>query len=145
MSPRRLAIVRSALGLQEEEERESSDVEEELGRSSERMALDWVSAVGSTGSLISSDTSADVRGVSMVDEEFMEKELIGGGVVMMSRKRRWRIIEHTLATSIDCCDEVEAKNLLTRKEEGEVVAVSKEMAVFQIVATYTNTTLLSNL
>eukprot|EP00984_Skeletonema_dohrnii_P017762 scaffold8159_cov64-Skeletonema_dohrnii-CCMP3373.AAC.1 len=116
MSPRRLAIVRSALGLQEEEERESSDVEE-LGRSSERMALDWVSAVGSTGSLISSDTSADVRGVSMVDEEFMEKELIGG-VVTMSRKRRWRIIEHTpLIAVVDCCDEVEAKNLLTRKEE----------------------------
>eukprot|EP00985_Skeletonema_marinoi_P018471 scaffold10313_cov73-Skeletonema_marinoi.AAC.1 len=77
------------------------------------MALDWVSAVGSTGSLISSEMSADVRGVSMVeDEEFMEKELI-----------------------------VEAKNLLTRKEEGEVVAVSKEMAVFNTVATYTNTTL----
>mmetsp|Transcript_876 Transcript_876/g.1420 ORF Transcript_876/g.1420 Transcript_876/m.1420 type:complete len:100 (+) Transcript_876:2016-2315(+) len=94
MSPRRLAIDRSALGLQEEEERESSDVEEELGRSSERMALDWVSAVGSTGSLISSEMSADVRGVSMVeDEEFMEKELIG--VVIVSRKRRWRIIEHT--------------------------------------------------
>mmetsp|Transcript_334 Transcript_334/g.450 ORF Transcript_334/g.450 Transcript_334/m.450 type:complete len:101 (+) Transcript_334:2008-2310(+) len=96
MSPRRLAIDRSALGLQEEEERESSLlVEEELGRSSERMALDWVSAVGSTGSLISSEMSADVRGVSMVeDEEFMEKELIGV-VVIVSRKRRWRIIEHT--------------------------------------------------
>ena len=80
--------------MQEEEERESSLlVEEELGRSSERMALDWVSAVGSTGSLFSSEMSADVRGVSMVDFEFMEKELIG--VVTMSRKRRWRIIEHT--------------------------------------------------
>ena len=93
MSPRRLAIDRSALGLQEEEERESSLLVEELGRSSERMALDWVSAVGSTGSLISSEMSADVLGVSMVDFEFMEKELIG--VVTMSRKRRWRIIEHT--------------------------------------------------
>jgi len=42
----------------------------------------------------------------------------------------------------DCCDEVEAKNLLTRMErKGEVVAVSKEMVVFIIVATYTNTTL----
>jgi len=30
----------------------------------------------------------------MVDEEFMEKELIGV-VVIVSRKRRWRIIEHT--------------------------------------------------
>ena len=94
MSPRRLAIERSALGLQEEEERESSLLVEELGRSSERMALDWVSAVGSTGSLISSEMSADVRGVSMVeDEEFMEKELIG--VVIVSRKRIRRIIEHT--------------------------------------------------
>ncbi len=69
MSPRRLAMVRRALGSQEEEERESSvEVVEVEGRSSERMALDWVRAVGSTGSLISSWTSAGVRGVSMVNE-----------------------------------------------------------------------------
>ena len=105
-------MVSNALGLQEEEERESSFVSEEvLGRSSERMALDWVSAVGSTGSLISSWTSAGVRGVSMVDtdEEEGEKELIDGGsnVKIMRVGRRLRAIEYT--SYIENCDEVEAR------------------------------------
>ena len=109
MSPSRLAMVSNALGLQEEEERESSFVSE-LGRSSERMALDWVSAVGSTGSLISSWTSAGVLGVSMIAEEDEGvKELIIGSsnVKVMRIWRRLRAIEYT--SCIEDCDEVEAK------------------------------------
>ena len=98
ISPSRLAMVSNALGLHEEEERESSFVSE-LGRSSERMALDWVSAVGSTGSLISSWTSAGVLGVSMIEEDVEEegvKELIIGGsnVNIMRIWRRLRAIEY---------------------------------------------------
>ena len=74
MSPKRLAMDRSALGLHCEEDNESSAALLPLllplllllGRSSARMALAWVSAVGSTGSLISSCTSAGVLGVSML-------------------------------------------------------------------------------
>src|SRR6056300_1964283 len=74
ISPKRLAMDRSALGLHCEEDNESSAALLPLllplllllGRSSARMALDWVSAVGSTGSLISSCTSAGVLGVSML-------------------------------------------------------------------------------
>lgn len=87
-------MVNSALGLQDDDDRESSDsLLLALGRSSARIALDCVSAVGSTGSLISSCKSAGVRGVSMVleDDDFgVEREMLG--VIMMSRKRMnfWR-------------------------------------------------------
>lgn len=92
-------MVSNALGLQEEEERESSFVSE-LGRSSERMAFDWVSAVGSTGSLISSWTSAGVLGVSMIEEdddvgEGVKELIIGGSNVKIMRIwRRVRAIEY---------------------------------------------------
>lgn len=87
MSPKRLAMDRSALGLHCEEDNESSAALLPLllplllllGRSSARMALAWVSAVGSTGSLISSCTSAGVLGVSMLLLEVVtvvEKEVL---------------------------------------------------------------------
>ena len=97
-------MVSNALGLQEDEERESSFVSEEvLGRSSERMALDWVSAVGSTGSLISSCTSAGVRGVSMIDDDEEEKDLIGGGsnVKIMRIWRTLKAIEYTTCRQVE--------------------------------------------
>jgi len=98
MSPRRLAMFNNALGLQDDDDRVSSLLLASLllfGRSSARMALDWVRAVGSTGSLISSWTSAGVRGVSIV-VFLREKAVLGGVIIIVSRKRirrRWRTIE----------------------------------------------------
>ncbi len=96
MSPKRLAMDRSALGLHCEEDNESSAALLPLllpllllGRSSARMALAWVSAVGSTGSLISSCTSAGVLGVSMLllleVVTVVEKEVIDETMESMRR------------------------------------------------------------
>ena len=94
MSPKRLAMDRSALGLHCEEDNESSAALLPLllllllGRSSARMALAWVSAVGSTGSLISSCTSAGVLGVSMLLLEVVtvvEKEVLDETMESMRR------------------------------------------------------------
>jgi hypothetical protein len=88
----------NALGLQDDDDRVSSLLLASLllfGRSSARMALDWVRAVGSTGSLISSWTSAGVRGVSIV-AFLREKAVLGGVIIIVSRKRirrSWRTIE----------------------------------------------------
>ena len=94
MSPKRLAMDRSALGLHCEEDNESSVallplllLLSLLGRSSARMALAWVSAVGSTGSLISSCTSDGVLGVSMLEVvTVVEKEVLDE--TMMESMRR---------------------------------------------------------
>lgn len=89
MSPKRLATDRSALGLHCEEDNESSAALLPLlllGRSSARMALAWVSAVGSTGSLISSCTSAGVLGVSMLEVVTVEKEVLGETMESSTRR-----------------------------------------------------------
>ena len=92
MSPKRLAMDRSALGLHCEEDNESSAALLPLlllGRSSARMALAWVSAVGSTGSLISSWTSDGVLGVSMLLLEVVtvvEKDVLGESMESSMRR-----------------------------------------------------------
>lgn len=76
ISERRRAMEMSALGFTEERLLLSSSA---AARSSSRMARDWTSAVGSTGSLISSWTWRGVRGVSMLRANDVDGDITDSG------------------------------------------------------------------
>ena len=74
ISERRRAMEMSALGFTEERLLSAA-----AARSSSRMARDWTSAVGSTGSLISSWTWRGVRGVSMLRASDVDGDITDSG------------------------------------------------------------------